>query len=182
MRHTNLLNYTLYQAGWLACILGAAWHQPDAGAAVALVLVALHLGLTREPALELRLVALALVVGLIVESWQVASGTYRFPGHGLHLGPVPAWLLLLWAQFATAFRYSLRGLLMRPFAAVTFGAAGGPLAFLAGARLGAVTLQPPLTMSLMRLSGAWLLALLVFSMAVRRLEPAGGAPRYRNVG
>lgn len=180
MRHTAFVNYALYQAGWLACVLGAAWHQPDAGAAVALVFVAFHLWLTREPALELRLLALALVVGVSIEWGQLASGTYQFLGDGLHLGPVPAWMLLLWGQFATAFRYSLRGVLLRPVAAGLFGAAGGPLAFLAGARLGAVTLQPPLTMSLMRLSGAWLLALLVFSLATRRLDPADGAPRYRH--
>ena len=28
MRHSHLLNYALYQAGWFACVLGAASHRP----------------------------------------------------------------------------------------------------------------------------------------------------------
>jgi hypothetical protein len=44
----------------------------------------------------------------------------------------------MWAQFATTFRFSLRTMITRPIPAALFGAAGGPIAFLAGERLGAV--------------------------------------------
>jgi len=42
------------------------------------------------------------------------------------------------------FRYSMRPVMMRPIRAALLGAAGGPLAFFAGDRRGAVTLLPPL--------------------------------------
>jgi hypothetical protein len=63
--------------------------------------------------------------------------------------------------------------------AALLGAAGGPIAFLAGERLGAVTLMPPLTHGLVRLSISWAIALVVFSAVVRRATPAETAPRYR---
>jgi Protein of unknown function (DUF2878) len=55
-----------------------------------------------------------------------------------------SWLLVMWGQFATTFRFSLRGVMRRPLFAGLFGATGGPIAFLAGERLGAVILLPPL--------------------------------------
>jgi hypothetical protein len=59
------------------------------------------------------------------------------------------------------------------------GAAGGPIAFLAGERLGAVTLLPPLTYGLLRLSVSWAIALVVFSSVVRRVAPERGADYKR---
>jgi hypothetical protein len=91
----------------------------------------------------------------------------------------PPWLLAMWAQFATTFRFSLRSVVTRPVLAVLFGAAGGPIAFLAGERLGAVTLLPPLAQSLLRLSISWAIALVVFSEVVRRIAPERGAD-YRH--
>ncbi len=83
----------------------------------------------------------------------------------------PPWLLAMWAQFATTFRFSLRPVITRPIRAALLGAAGGPLAFLAGERLGAVTLLPPLTQTLLCLSINWAIALVVFSVVVRRVTP-----------
>jgi len=81
----------------------------------------------------------------------------------------------MWAQFATTFRFSLRSVITRPVPAMLFGAAGGPIAFLAGERLGAVTLLPPVAYGLLRLSVSWAIALVVFSAVVRRVAPERGA-------
>ena len=70
---------------------------------------------------------------------------------------------------------SHRALLLLVVLAVMFGAAGGPIAFLAGERLGAVTLLPPLAYGLLRLSVSWAIALVVFSAVVRRVAPERGA-------
>jgi len=94
----------------------------------------------------------------------------------------PPWLLAMWAQFATTFRYSLRSVVARSTRAALFGAAGGPIAFLAGERLGAVTLLPPLTPGLLRLSISWAIALVVFSVVVRRVARGRHGPRYCATG
>ena len=104
-------------------------------------------------------------------------GTYRFTS-GTVIDALPtAWLLTMWAQFATTFRHSLRTVISRPPQAAFFGAIGGPIAFLAGERLGAVTLLEPLMHGLLRLSISWALALVVFSAVVRRVAPERDAPR-----
>ena len=175
MRHTHLVNYALYQIGWFACVLGAASQRPWTGCLIAMILVGVHLALSGERLLEVQLVLLATAVGAVVEMIQIAAGTYRFTSGTVHDALPPPWLLVMWAQFATTFRFSLRSVVMRPRLAVLFGAVGGPIAFLAGERLGAVTLRPPLAPSLLRLSISWAIALLVFSVVVRRVAPERNA-------
>ena len=175
MRHTHLVNYALYQIGWFACVLGGASHRPWTGCLIALTLVGVHLALSVERSLDVRLVVLAAAVGAVAEMLQIAAGTYRFTSGTVIDAMPPPWLLAMWAQFATTFRYSLRPVIMRPARAALFGAAGGPLAFFAGERLGAVTLLPPLTHGLLRLSLSWAIALVIFSAVVRRVAPAPGS-------
>ena len=175
MRDTQLVNYAFYQVGWFACVLGAASHRPWTGFLTAMVLVGVHVALSVERSLEVRLVVLAAAVGAVVEMVQIAAGTYRFASGTLTHALPPPWLLVMWGQFATTFRYSVRPVITRPIRAALFGAAGGPLAFLAGERLGAVALLPPLTYGLLRLSVSWAIALLVFSAVVRRVAPERGA-------
>jgi hypothetical protein len=170
-----LINYTLYQIGWFACVLGGAWHRPWTGCLMAMILVGVHLALTVERSLEVRLVVLATAVGAVVEMIQIAAGTYRFTSGMVTDALPPPWLLAMWAQFATTFRFSLRSVITRPVPAMLFGVAGGPIAFLAGERLGAVTLLPPLVYGLLRLSVSWAIALVVFSAVVRRVTPERSA-------
>ena len=75
MRRADLVNYALYQIGWFACVLGGASHRPWTGFAIAIVLVGVHLGLSVERSLEVRLLILATVVGTVVEMMQIAAGT-----------------------------------------------------------------------------------------------------------
>jgi len=120
----------------------------------------------------------ALATGAVVESWQIAAGTYRLLDGVPAVGLPPAWLLVLWAQFATTFRFSLARVMTRPWAAALFGAAGGPLAFLAGERLGAVTLSLPMVPVLLRLVAGWAIALVWLSWLTRSAG-AGPATGYR---
>lgn len=109
----------------------------------------------------------AIAVGLVVEWYQISAGTYRFEAGVLRDGWPPPWLIAMWGQFATAFRFSMQGIMRRWWSAALFGAVGGPLAFLAGERLGAVTLLPPTPAGLVRLAIAWAIALAVLSLAAR---------------
>ena len=75
MRRANLVNHALYQIGWFACALGGALHRPWTGFAIAIILVGVHLALSLERSLEVRLVGLATAVGAVVEMMQIAAGT-----------------------------------------------------------------------------------------------------------
>lgn len=172
------LNYALYQIGWLATVGGAAIGWGGSGAAIAAVLTVVHVWLARDRSGEATLVCATLMLGVVVEVGQIAAGTYvTLGGAGPSAWP-PAWLLCLWGQFATTFRFSASGLFARAWAAALFGAFGGPLAFLAGERLGAVTLARPMAPSLLRLLVAWALAMTVCAWLVR-LVPARSPSTYR---
>ena len=178
MRHTQLVNYALYQGGWCACVLGASWRHPWVGLAIALAFIGTHLTLSSERLVELCLVLFATLVGAAVEVFQISAGTYHFTSGTLNDVWPPPWLLATWAQFATTFRFSLRRVIAQPLPAALFGAAGGPIAFIAGQRLGAVTLLPPVTHGVLRLSLTWAIALVVFSVVVRRVTADGHWPCY----
>jgi hypothetical protein len=180
VRHSTLLNYVLYQAGWFACILGAAWHRPLTGFGIAVLLTAVHVWRAEDRALESRLILLALTLGIAVEGAQAWSGTYaQFTSGSVTAWMSPPWLLAMWAQFATTFRFSMHGVMTHPWRATAFGVIGGPIAFLAGERLGAVTLAQPLLPALLRLAVAWGLALYVCARVTRASTPAESRARYR---
>jgi uncharacterized protein DUF2878 len=169
----NLWNFVAYQCAWFAVILGAAHGMPQAGAAVAVLLAAVHLALRRERA-ELRLIGASIIAGLLVDSALVVSGKVQFAAPWPP-GMAPFWMLSLWIAFATTLNHSLRWLMTRPLAAALAGALGGPLAYLAGARLGALTLVEPLV-GLTLIAVLWALALGALAMVVLH---APGMPRAR---
>lgn len=176
---TYLVNYAAYQVGWVAAVGGAALGHGTAGAAVALGLTLGHVVLARDRAAEAALVAVAAGAGVLVESWQIGQGTYRLIEGAPAAGLPPPWLLALWAQFATTFRFCLAHVITRPWAAALFGAVGGPLAFLAGERLGAVVLAVPAGPGLGRLVFAWAAALVGLSAVTRAVNARRPTPAYR---
>jgi hypothetical protein len=176
----RLLNLALYQTGWFACVLGAAHDRPTVGAAVAFALVLAHCTLARDRRAETSLVLLAGFLGLAVDTANLHLGILVFhPGQPLLHGLLaPAWIVALWMQFATLFRFALVWILPRPALAALFGALGGPLAFWAGARLGAATLHPDLWPSLAALSVTW--AIVVPALA--RIASKSAEPRGYRIG
>jgi hypothetical protein len=175
---TRVVNGALYQTGWFACVLGAAWGHEAAGAFAAAALMAGHLAASADRRVDLHTMLGTVAVGAAVEGLQIAAGTYHTLGGGAPSAVPPLWLLALWAHFATTFRYSLRAIVARPWAALLFGALGGPVAFLAGERLGAVTLARPLGPAVTALALGWAAAMAIVALAFGGLARAA-MPRYR---
>jgi hypothetical protein len=85
-------------------------------------------------------------VGLILDSLQLWFGVFCFPSGVIVPWLAPPWEVVLWMQFATILPFCLRWLSGRYVLGSVLGFIGGPLAFYAGARLGAVSfLSPQLT-------------------------------------
>jgi hypothetical protein len=166
----NLYNFVAYQLAWFAVILGAAHGHAWAGTAVALLVTVAHLWMRREPR-ELKLIGVAAIMGLVLDSALAATAQVRFASAG-DLPIAPFWMLALWIAFATTLNHSLRWLMRRPVVAAVAGAVFGPLAYLAGAKLGALTLPSPVVV-LPLLAAAWMAAMTVFSLVMRpALVPA----------
>jgi hypothetical protein len=135
---TSLINFVLFQLGWLACVISAANQQPLIGAVIASLIIVLHVWRAKVPGSEVKLIGLAVLIGLAWDSVLVWQGVLVY-STGMWLPFLaPYWIIMMWALFATTLNVSLRWLKGKFLYAVTFGAIGGPLAYYAGQRLGAV--------------------------------------------
>jgi Protein of unknown function (DUF2878) len=137
-RMSLVLNVVLFQVGWFACVLGAAYGLPLIGALAAGVIIAWHLARAVEPKKEMALIAAAILVGALFETLLVQAGWVRFATGVLVEGTAPYWMVALWGIFATTLNVSLRSLRPHLGLAALLGAIGGPAAYYAGTRLGAL--------------------------------------------
>jgi len=164
-----LLNFGLFQVGWFACVLGAAWGLPLAGTGIAVAIVTGHVLMARQPLLEMKLLAIAAVVGLGFDSLLSLLGWIAFPAGVIVPGLAPHWMVALWLLFATTLNLSLGWLKRFPMLSVLFGAVGGPLAYYGGSRLGALSLVDPVS-ALVALSIGWAVITPLLVQLARRLD------------
>lgn len=156
----NLSNFALFQVVWFACVLGAARGNGWIGPLAAASFVAFELARSRERARELGFVVAAGLAGALVDSALQGLGLIAYARAGCVLPTwlVPGWVFALWIAFATLPLRSLSWLAGRPLLAFALGAAGGPLSFLAGVRLGATTLPAGDLAGLAALALEWAVA------------------------
>jgi len=163
----KLANFLLFQIGWFACVLGAAYQMPLAGSLVALVIIAIYLTIVDTSFSEIKLMLLALMIGLIFESALVSGGLAIYSSGQLIDNMAPVWMILMWPLFATTINQSMGWLKNLHISAVILaGAISAPLAYFAGYRLGAVEF-PDLTTSLVTISVAWAVLLPVLLSAAK---------------
>ena len=130
------MNFAVFQAGWFACVLAAARGHSWAGIAVVAAIALGHVAMAPNSRAELTLLAAAAVIGAIFDTALAMTGWIRYAGGAANLAP--PWIVAMWVLFATTLNISLAWIKSRPFAAIALGAVGGPLAYLAGERLGAL--------------------------------------------
>ena len=148
-----LTNAGLFQLGWFACVFGA---QRPWLLLVAAACIAAHLLWISDTRGEWRVLLAVAGCGWLLDSALLQLGLFGFAGSSPVL---PLWLALLWLSFASTLRYSL-GWSARPWwLGSILGAIGGPLSYLAGARLADVELPLGVTTSVLILAAIWALLL-----------------------
>ena len=151
-------NFCLYQLGWFACVLGAGMGRPGLGMAFALALIVVHLWLSGGTLRQLTLMATAGVIGLTIDTLQLWWGVFCFPHGVIVRWLAPLWVGVLWMQFATILPFSLRWLSRRYGLSAALGLVGGPLAYYAGEKAGAVEFLSPRFLHLGVLGVVWSVA------------------------
>lgn len=159
----KIINFVLFQAGWFACVLLGATPQHGFGTLVVALVIALHLASSPRRGPELRLILAALAIGVVWENLLALGHLTVYPSGQPGGDLAPVWIVMMWGLLATTLNVSLSWLRGRLLLSGLFGAIGGPLAFLAGARLGAVIFPDPFA-SLLVLAMGWalLMPLLIY--------------------
>ncbi len=162
-----LINIVTFQVCWLACILGGANGMPLLGVGFVAAAVGYHLWRANDARAEAILILAAALIGTVWDSFLVAAGWLVYPSGTLVQGTAPYWIVALWVVFATTFNVSLRWFKQHLVLSVLFGAAGGPLAFYAGARLGGVVFTDT-TVALTVLGIGWAVLMPAMMLLARR--------------
>ena len=151
---STLFNFLMFQVGWFASVLigASAWH--GVAPLVVLVILLTHLAISDDRGSEQKLMAYALLIGLAWENLVSVSGLVVYPSGQPFEQLAPAWIIAMWPLLAITLNVSLRWLKGRYLLAALFGAIGGPLAFLAGERLGAVVF-PDTALAMLVLAVGW---------------------------
>lgn len=165
----NAYNIVAYQVAWFACVLGAASGVSWLGTLAALAVAFVHLALVRDSRAEARLMIAVALIGLLLDTALIQGGVIRFETGNVVEGLPPHFMVALWIAFATTLNYSLRWLIAKPVVATLAGAVGGPLAYYAGMKLGALQIKSaPLALPAIGL--AWAAAM--GALAILAAQPA----------
>jgi Protein of unknown function (DUF2878) len=148
----------LFQCVWFAVVLDAAQQRVWLGCLCIVLLMSWHLSLSSQPRREVVLIVCALMAGLAFETVNLHLGFMRATAGQIWPALPAFWLVAMWGLLAMTLNVSLRWLKHRWWLASLSGAVAGPLAYAAGARLGALVLVRP-TAALLTLAIGWALLL-----------------------
>jgi hypothetical protein len=163
----SVVNIVITQAAWLVAVLAGARGSWWPGVAAVGAVVAVHLLASGHPRTEaLRLIAAA-VLGFAVDALLGSTGACSWSGGAAGGRIPPPWLTALWPNFATMLTAGLAWLVPRWRLAVAFGALGGPLAYLAGARLDAVAFPHGTAIGLVAIGLCWAVAMVPLLLHAR---------------
>ena len=151
-----LINIILFQIGWFACVLTAASSQPIFGAIISFVIIVSHILMSKQYKQELRIIIIAMMIGLFWDSLIVSAGWLTYQSGMVVDFMAPYWIVLMWALFATTINSSLSWMKEKLILSSVFGAIAGPLAYYAGVKLGAVEFLNEIN-ALIALSIGWAL-------------------------
>lgn len=168
-----IINAVLFQIVWFCCVIGGAkgvlW--PAAVSCIVLALWQLHP--KRRHATDFMLVGAAIVLGLIVDSTWTYVGFMDFKTHWPSKAIAPIWMLLLWFGFALTLNHSLSWLNKHPLLPAIMGLIGGPMSYLAGLKLGAVSYLDNTLVISVCLALAWAISMTILV----KLAQSGTATR-----
>jgi len=175
---TKVTNFVIFQVSWFICVLSGAGGRPWIALAAMALVVAWHLSRAPRPLPELVLLGAAAVIGALWDGFLAGGGWLVYPSGRFAEWLAPNWIIAMWVGFATTLNVSLRWLHGRYGLAMLLGALGGPIAFLAGSRLGGVSFPEPIS-ALVLLAVGWALITPLFFWLATRLDGYVKTPERR---
>jgi hypothetical protein len=133
-----LINIAAFKLGWVSSVVGGAQQLPWLGPLVVFIAVAIHLARAERPHSEMLLILSCGLIGAVFDSALVAAGWVTFPSGMFSESMAPYWIVTMWMLFGTTINMSMRWMRGRPLLAAAFGFVGGPLAYVAGHKIGGI--------------------------------------------
>ncbi|MCX4190887.1 DUF2878 domain-containing protein [Methylophaga sp. OBS1] len=162
----NVLNFVAFQAVWLIVILAAAAGKPAYALLATATFAVVQVYFSRWRVTDIKLIVLGLLAGMMLDTIWLNMGWIGY-AHGDIGGLAPWWIGCLWVNFMLTLNHSLSWLQPRLKMLGMMTVFAAPLSYLAGSKLGAVTLLEP-GMAVLSLSLSWAL-LVPMLMCLARL-------------
>jgi hypothetical protein len=172
-----LANFLGFQSVWFLSLFGAGNHRSWLGALALLAFTAWHFRALPNPRAEVALVLVACLVGFFVDTFFIQADLLQYAEPLPFAAVAPYWIIVMWVNFALTLNGSLRWLHGRYLLAAALGAIGGPLAYLAGVKMGAAELVAGEVAVYGTLAAVWAIAVPVLLVATdwaNRRWPYGG--------
>jgi hypothetical protein len=165
----KILNFILFQIVWFSCVIGAGKGYPAIGPVIFACVAGIHFTIiSANRRRDFITVASVTAIGLVADTLTALSGAMSFGAYAI-LGPVaPPFMLVLWANFALLLNCSLSWLNKQYSIGAVLGVIGGPLAYYAGARFGAVQLHTNIWYALTIIALEWGLVIPLILYIVRQ--------------
>ena len=145
----NILNFIVFQIGWLVCVL----YPGVTAVATVLAFLVVHFALVSQHRFsELQFIGLGTVLGAALDLLWFRTGVLASSEGEILL--TPPWLVALWAIFMTTLNHSLGWIGRKSWLPFVLAPLAGPFAYWSASQLGAVSL-PALLPSLVALAIGW---------------------------
>lgn len=164
----TILNFGLFQIGWLVCVLSAAAGTNLPAILMTAFFVLIHQRFYPWFGVDLKLIAAGVTVGLILDSSWSALGWMGYSAQSY--APIaPWWILCLWVNFMLTLNHSLAWMLPRWRLAAICSAIASPLSYFAGSKFLAIEWLQPVPM-LIAASVSWAIVVPLLIMLANHLR------------
>lgn len=157
-----VFNFICFQSAWFVAI---KWQQQ--GVILMFIILVSHLMLSKHLTRDLMTIFVITLMGSLIDATASIIGLFSF-----HSGQIlPAWLILLWANFALTFHYSMAWL--KGFAVIIqaiLGGVFGAVSYFTAHKLGAVNFPLDSILTIFYLIVIWAFTLPVYVFIARTFQ------------
>ena len=157
MKH-KLINFILFQSIWFILILAAA-HGSFYGLVIGLLLILVQYWHGKLMVPDFKLILASIIIGF---AHDTSLNYFKFIQYNIDFNTYysPVWIIGLLISFALTINHSLAWLGNKKLLQMIFGLIGGPLAYIAGEKLGSIYMINTMTLYVLALSWACITPLL----------------------
>ncbi len=161
-------NLVFFKIVWAVSLAGVVFGYAWAGLAMLVIFMGWHARTAPTARADFMLAAIAVLVGLGLDTLYVQAGLIVYKGELLWSGAAPLWILALWANFALTMNGCLGWLRQRRALAAALAFVCGPLSYYGGIALGTATVTGDRIVLFGAIGLAWAVALpLLLSLATQ---------------